>query len=427
MSDTGKTEKPLDFDPDKLDVMHERDYVFPTGRANQNTMFNVGKLDIIHSFFNHKNLFMESNPRCYKLPNMMKEIANLFRAWWLMRFGNRTTHDLGVLGVNMKRVAFRPDGSSIPAIIMGSGPTADKIMPYIKDWKGAVFCNSSQAGALVHAGCDPTYVDVCDPRIDDWEMQVPINWKKTSLITHPGMSPRYLYWWKGKKYLTRIYEPGYELYKTIWPYAYEWINTWTLPFGNQPPWAMSHANALGYSPLFMVGCDFGFPDKAGGMTRWKKTKKGWEPWPYAEVKAVDEQTGNRFLIADNGVLTCALLAHYRDQTLRLVCLDQPQVLTVRGGIVDEKQMPQIDDVEELVRNQGQGYEHLYRTKEDIRKDTEKYLATRRMFFLPFQEGHRFVGMNDWRKELRVMVDLLNNIGAGIDYDEQYKRLEELTK
>jgi len=137
--------------------------------------------------------------------------------------------------------------------------------------------------------------------------------------------------------------------------------------------------------------------------------------------------GNKLLMSDNGVPTAALFAHYRDQTLRLVCLDCPQIMCVRGGIIDRDQMPIIDSVADLVRNQGRGYEHLYRTPEEIRKQTERYLASRKRYFLPFKEGHQFVGMTDWRRELRLMVDTLNNAGAGIDYDVEYARLEELTK
>ena len=226
------------IEPDEL--MPERDYTFPVGKANRTTYGNVGLRDVVHSFWNHKRLFMEMHPNCYRWPNISSEIWHLLKHWAQIRLGHRSCEDLGVLGENKETgklgAGQRPDGSRIPAIIVGSGPTMDDALPLMKDWEGAVFCNSSQGGSLIYHGCDPTWVDVCDNRINDMEMSVPYNWKKTALITHPGMLPAYLDWWKGKKYLVRIYEPGHELYKSIWPMAYNFIQTWSLPFGNQPPW-----------------------------------------------------------------------------------------------------------------------------------------------------------------------------------------------
>jgi len=411
--------------------MPEADFTFPVGRANRNTYDNVGQLDVIYSFWNHKRLFMETNPGCYRLPNIASEIGDLLKTWAQVRLGHRSCEDLGVLGEDKETgklgAGQRPDGTRIPAILIGSGPSMDEALPLMKDWEGAIFCNSSQGGALIYHGRDPDYVDVCDNRIADWEMKVPYNWKKTVLITHPGMMPSYLKWWKGKKYLTRIYEPGHELYRRIWPAAYSWIRTHSLPFANQPPWALSHALALGYDPIFLVGCDFGFPNGITSMTRYYREGRRWHQTPGRDATWAHEMYGDRLLLADNGVPTSALFVHYRNQLLRIVCLDCPQVFCMEGGIVDERQMPIIHSIEELVRNQGRGYEHLYRTPEQIRSQTERFLATRKMFFLPFQDGHRFVGMGDWRRELRLMVDILNEQGAGIDYDIEYARLEELTK
>ncbi len=411
------------------DFIPEEDYVFPIGRANLNTYNKVGMIDIVNSFHNHKNLFMECHPSCYRLPNIASEIGRLLLRWAQVRLGRRAATDIGALGEGGPDgyAGLRPDGTHIPAIIVGSGPSMDTALPYMKDWEGATFCNSSQGGALVRHGCDPTYVDVCDPRIVDWEMQVPYNYKKTSLITHPGMDTTYLEWWKGQKYLTRIYEPGYELYSRIWPMAYNWIPTYTLPFGNQPPWAVSHATAMKYEPIFLVGCDFGFPGGIAGMTRYFKKGLRWHQTNPAPVENRLKHDGNAGLIAKNGVPTCALYAHYRDQMMRIVCLDQPQIFAIKGGIVDWDQMPLVNSIQELIRNQGKGYERLYRTPEEIREQAEKFLAFRRMFFLPFKDGHRFVGMHDWREDLRDMVNILNNTGAGIDYDTEFTRLEELTK
>ena len=50
-----------------------------------------------------------------------------------------------------------------------------------------------------------------------------------------------------------------------------------------------------------------------------------------------------------------------------------------------------------------------------------------MFLLKCRGGHKFVGIGDWRDDLKDIVGMANQGGAGIDYDEAYKYLEELTE
>jgi len=53
-----------------------------------------------------------------------------------------------------------------------------------------------------------------------------------------------------------------------------------------------------------------------------------------------------------------------------------------------------------------------------------------MFLLNCRVGHKFVGMGDWREDLRDIVNIANQANqadARIDYDEAYKYLEELTE
>lgn len=413
MSDTGWKEV-LDEAP-----IDEKDYVFPTGKANHNTYITVTAHEVVNSFFGHKMIFEDMHLNTQRIANVLKEIRLILKHYWRSKFwyyGH--AKDLGVLdGV----------GKGKPAIVIGSGPSLMDALPYLKDWEGAIFTNTSQFGTLIYAGRQPEYVDVADPRIEDWEMKFPVDWRKSSLITTPGMMPKYLEWWKGQKYFVRIYEPGYELYRNIWPTAYQFIATSTLPFANQPPFAISHALSMGYDPIFLVGCDYGFPYNRTQASRFYKEGLTWHETLPQPIENVERVYGKEYILAENGCLTSAILTHYRNQALRLICLDCPQVISVGPGIIDKKQMPKIETAKELIINQGRGYEHLYRSPEKVRHDTERFLATRKMFFLPFQEGHRFIGLNDWKKELRVTVDILNGQGAGIDYDVQYERIEGLFK
>jgi len=191
--------------------------------------------------------------------------------------------------------------------------------------------------------------------------------------------------------------------------------------------AISHATALGYSPLFLVGCDFGYPRGIDRFTSWRKPKgKKWISSPPGPISA--QKT---FLIeTENGVLSAALHVFYRDQMFRVIALDVPQifycVVNHIQGIITPEQMPQVD-FEDVMETQGLGFTNYYRSSEEIRNSALRFLATKGMFLLQCKIGHKFVGMGDWRDDLRDIVNMANQGNAGIDYDKTYKYLEELTE
>ena len=401
------------------EYIKESDFRYDPGAFNEMTEKGVVALEMIYSHFNHKDIWTEFHPEYWTAKSILNSIRRQLKFYWQAKFWYRA---------KSKSLGSLDDGSPKgPAIIIGSGPTLNGALPYLKDWKGAIFCNSSQASTLIYHGRHPDYVDVADCRVTPEELEAPWDYRKTAWIINPGIHPRAIDFWKGQKYYYRIYEPYYDFYSKVQPRVFGgYIKTQSFPFGSNPPMAISHAHALGYSPLFLVGTDFGFPNGIDRFTSWRKPKgKKWISTPPAGA------ADRKYLVkTENGVLSQSIHVFYRDQMFRVIALDTPQifycVVDNVHGIMTREQIRWVP-FETVMETQGLGFEHLYQPSEEIRKKSLRFLATKGMYLLPCRGGFKFVGMGDWRDDLQDMINISNQEGAGIDYDETYKYLEELTE
>ena len=345
------------------DYAKESDFRYDPGQFNEATEKGVVTLEMIYSHFNHKEIWCDFNPEYWTTKSLVNSILRQIRLHWEAKFYQRgQAKDMKVLD----------DGTHKgPAIIIGSGPTLNGALPYLKDWKGAIFCNSSQASTLIYHGRHPEYVDVADCRVMPHELEAPWDYKKTSWIINPGIHPRFLDFWKGQKYYYRIMEPCYDFYSKVQPRVFgKYITTITFPFGCSAAMLISHATALGYSPLFLVGLDFGFPSGISRFTSWRKPKgKKWISTPPGPLAAQQ-----KFLIeTENGVLSHALHVFYRDQTFRVIALDTPQIfyceVDEQYGIITREQMPHVL-FEDVMESQGLGFPE--RTSEEIRRGALRF-------------------------------------------------------
>ena len=406
-------------------IIDEKEVVYNNNKYNVQTADTVGKLDIIYSYFNHRQLWMEQHKQFWRLRNMSKEIFRLLRWGIQSRFGHRSTEDLSAL-----RGKY-----SGPAIICGSGPSLNAALPRLKDWKGAVFCATSQAPTLVRYGRHPDFIEAIDPRIEDWEMKAPWNYKKTKFIGCPTLRPAMFDRWAGKKYLYRVYEPNVKFYGDILPMAYIDIHTYSYPFGAVIPLLMAHAHYLGFSPLYLVGADFGYSEEATRFTRYDYL--GWGRWKanipttlaqeYADVDKnfIDPSQSRQFIKTDNGVMSELLHVHYRNQALRVICFDLSEVFCVPGGIITPEQVPYIS-LDELMETQGLLPAERHRTEAKILRDTTKALMKLGYYVIEHADGARSMAtMANWRKELKVVCDLFNKQGGNVDYGKQNLKFTEL--
>ncbi len=401
-------------------------FKYSNGDFNKATEASVVKLEMMYNFFGHKRIVAQLMPQYWTLWNIFKGVTEELAYYWRRKIGKASADDLGVLQKKFKG----------PALIIGSGPSLEDVLPILHKWKGAIFCNSSQYATLQYYGVEPTWIDVVDPRIPPSEfMHKPPDYKKTSMIIQTGMFPPYVKHWKGKKYFFRIFEPSVDFYSKVLPMGYQqFVSTISWPFGCMSATALGHAYLMGYEPIIFVGTDMGYSDGLEGKTRFTDyTWERWKGWKKNEIGTVEEyiervvKEGNwkeRFYQTPEGVITDAVMLVYRGSILRVVCLDCSQVFDGSRGTL---QLPKVDG-RRVIETQGECCKPLFRTREQIRRDTQREMHKEGMYLLSVKTGgHKFVGMDNWRKELKGYIEMLASIDCEIDFDETWKYLEEVTE
>ena len=408
-------------------VVDEQELIFDAQKYNVATAESVGKLDIIYSYFNHRQLWMELHEGFWALRNIGKEYARLARWWWQHKFGYRSTEDLAKLKGKF----------SGPVIVCGSGPTLDDALPRLKDWKGAVICATSQAPTLVYHGVHPDFIEAIDPRIEDWEIKAPWDYKKTRFIGCPTIRPAMFDRWAGRKYLFRTFEPNVELYGKILPFAYIDVTAYTYPFGAVIPLMITHAHFLGFGPIFLVGCDFGYPGEKCtfahynylGRGRWRKEPNQTLAERMEACRVEDEKgpTNNVFVKTRNGTMSEMLHVHYRNQVLRVMAFDLCEVFCVPGGIITAEQMPYIS-LDQLLDWQGRVPEDWHRTPEQILRAVTKELMKIGIYVVEHGAGGRsMASLKNWHRELKLVIDVMNKQGGTIDYGREQRKFADLQR
>jgi CMP-N-acetylneuraminic acid synthetase len=330
-----------------------------------------------NSFFNHFPVYLE----CLKSEEAIK-------GWELVEIRD---DGKGLRRQTVKYVKAR-NGSDVfdpvnvlkekkPALIVGSGPSLDAAMPYIKDWKGGVFCSSSQASTLIHYGCDPTYVVAYDINTTPDEFKGVDTWKgrDTVLITHPGMFPATIENWHGRRMYFKSMDTSNFFFTNVLPVAYgDVIPSQMFLFSCSVAAQMSLAHALGYGPLFFVGCDF----LADRFHRWHydHEKKDW----VCDYTGYQNATTHKALTSKAGKVSDPLQIFYKRSTLCVWRIDHsPCIQTSNVGVIEE--MPYVP-IEDVMKNQGLGFEDKLLTNEQIDDVTERYMAHFNQFVLRFEPG-----------------------------------------
>lgn len=299
-----------------------------------------------------------------------------------------------------------------PAIITGSGPSFDNTVPFLKDWKGLIFCGPTQVQTLLQHGVRPQYLVAYDAAPDFPQyMQiatVPKNYYDgIQLLTTPNMDPGFVHrWaergWPRKWFLTYTshkkdplsqdpprtvkqwldhYKPAAEHPMDLYvddEFSTFFLRTMVRAFlknprmcqrgiraegvqpmlwngGCTPNETVLVANFLGCYPIFMLGNDLCYADD--GRQRavtWEANKKG-ERTP-KKIKP----DGRGIIMSDTGRPTRMEFIVYKNALLRILVQDDLQGQQVwecakegEWGIMDL--LPRITP-ERLIETQGYGLE-----------------------------------------------------------------------
>lgn len=154
-----------------------------------------------------------------------------------------------------------------PAVVLGSGPSLEKAItgprPALSRWMGTVFFSPSHFVALDAMGrfAIPyplrSYMVAVDTGLGNVEKMIGPP-QVATLITTPCVDPEMLEAWHGpKKYFLMDEQRILDIQLTLFPY----IKTTILNATSVSTESVVIADMLGYSPIFLVGCDFGFPNE----------------------------------------------------------------------------------------------------------------------------------------------------------------------
>jgi hypothetical protein len=303
----------------------------------------------------------------------------------------------------------RQPGNAGPALIIGSGPTLDRNHDLIRGWNGGIFCSSSQCRAMVALGKKSFNIVAVDVKTLSNEF-TPMNiWGDVgaNLILHPGMDPEVIHEWRWRKQYFRIIVHGMPFYTEMLPIAYPMIRTTMYVYGCVASAQIMIANLLGYGPLFLIGCDFGYEGNQARFTDFNRTADG--KWELAEKSGPPQFTLHPKVTFRNGVVSDHFQAYYKQTFFNAWRLTLADIFRVGpgGGLYE---VPEISK-ERLSQTQGaleaSDFVLSNRDKQDI---SERYLLQFGTYTFEFPNGQvEFVLFKNPEVEIPQYLEMVNNM------------------
>jgi hypothetical protein len=279
-------------------------------------------------------------------------------------------------------------------LILGSGPSLDDAMPYLKDWKGGIICTTSHATTLIYNGIEPDYILALDP-FARWKEIKGIDWSqtKTKLITCPTVWPDLIENWPNEMLLYRqnLQEQSFYANELLQIYStrknipgmgerdFEFkpqIKTQLTLFSCSPPAQLFAAQCLDYDTCYLVGCDFAYNTEKMRFTAWFKYSGEWEeikkPYIPSTEKIESEGTNatERDVVTNNGLLATPQMLFYKKNMISAIRLSMQNVIVIGKGSITE--LPVITP-EDLIKKQD--YKAPRMKPSEMKKRLEKYLAS----------------------------------------------------
>jgi hypothetical protein len=277
-----------------------------------------------------------------------------------------------------------------PVLILGSGPSLDDALPYLKDWKGKIACSTSQLPLLKYMDIEPDYVVLidADPSMAFLVSEFVKGNQKSFLVCHPQI-PREIIeaWPEDRVFFFRMFDPGDEFSTKYLPLMYGWLNqekgwsigSYILNSGNVVNALLPMCQAIGAGKIFLLGYDLGYPDLPDkpGVPRHRSSFFGNPTYGYhtgepdtlheAPEMPSYEQRPIEYKKSNNGVLADELCWFYKYSFMILYGLSGIPVISCSRGILSELQYVH---PKEVIEKQGVGFDHL------IRPAPEAYLIAR---------------------------------------------------
>jgi len=388
---------------------------------NKATLERILSTEVRSAYFGHRNTWRNVHrDELYKFKNVAGSIGREMMAYLMHKVGRLPQGEDIPRGCNDEGIIVKPQG---PAIITGSGPSLDKVLPLLKNWKGGLFCSANaQSGTVRYYGAHPTHSLMFDSQLTlpEFSEQV-LNPRKTIVVTHPGMLPTINAFWKGKTYWYKIFSPNMQDFSEMLRSGFDFLHSTHYPFACATAGLTAFAHAMGYDPLIYVGADFGFSKTADRFTEHVKRMQpnGRRKWVTVHPKKPEGKKDDSILVkAYNGVLTHYLHVFYSVSTMCTYWLDTPNIIDCSDGILTGL-FPR-GNIEDIIDSQGEVLKGRTQTREQIRDFIEPWLAHKGSFFVPMLDAHKLCHTINPEDTLEPAVRLFKKQDPDIDVDAVMK-------
>jgi hypothetical protein len=353
--------------------------------------------------------------------HLVPEIRNSF-------FNHKKIMDNLVAGNWNDLLQYKNKHKGEPAICIGSGPSLEDGLPFLKDWKHPIICSTSQAATLIKYGRVPEYVLALDRDSNPGELgNAPL--KGMKLVTHPGMDQPLINFWPETEeaILFRKQEPQVAFYRNPQNMGYSYVDeeqnaltpaikTEVMMFSCALACQLFIIDFMGVDRVFILGADFGYPDNVCRFTPWSLNEDGtWRP---GTVPTVDEYSHGPNIqhTAPNGVKTDKMQIFYKVNFFSAWRQDAQQVIDCSRGTITE--MPKAD-IKTVIKRQGKmgGGIRGFNQKQII-DSSELYMALHNTFRFDSSVGPHYV-QGEEGDEVKSIETFINTLlGRGIDIDKK---------
>ncbi len=316
-------------------------------------------------------------------------------------------------------ISDEPKAENKTCFILGSGPSLDDSIQYLKEWNGGIICTSSHALTLMYYGIEPTHILVLDP-FCRWDEIKGVEWSKTrtKLITHPGCYPDIINNWPNKilLYLQNSGKAN-SFYQDEQQKMFSWrdgdfrkstfhfyIRTNITIFACSPPMQLFAGEVLGYEKFFLAGCDFAYHSDKDRFTDYtiKDTSEIVADkdiidinYSYWEQHEHHTNYNNPNLVKTNsGLLSEAVHIYYLKNMISAWRLCHKSMYTTDHGAMI--QVP-YHDIKAVIKRQG---DFPKQTVPFIDNICDRYLESTGAYTIETSnKGFTFIESEDYKKEL----------------------------
>ena len=344
---------------------------------NQATLKEIIGPEIRNAFFNHfwvyKDCFRDD---AYSTSKVLSRIRSEVRTYLRWKFGRRDGW-----GQNLLQYHNVEKG---PAIVCGSGPSLDYFYKNIaENWEGGLVTSTSQYSTFRYYG---------GKKVD---YMVGFDWKDTpakyAAETHtydhtkfcvmPVQSPELIQAWKGRRVYFRVFDPYVRWHSEVLPIAYgDVAPVHILPFSCSIAAELQIAKYVGYDPIYTFGCDLG---PVGLKTYQNQAHWVDKKWVWSDPKDISRDS-----MSDHWGL---LHKNYAEAVVSCLWLDANNVIDCSMGLLNDPLPTASGD--DVIKQQGKGFEHLYATPDEIRARLTPWMVGRGAYWVPIQEED---GSDSWK-------------------------------